>query len=355
MAFGERSANERTEQPSAKRREEARRRGQVAKSTDLTAAMLLLGGLAACSLAGGRLVSDAVATFRSGLSAAAQPDLTPPGALALFFTTSGSIAHLAWPLIVIPAAVAIASQVLQTGFAASWEVVKPQWQRVDPLQGLARLVSGTNLVDGIKTVLKLVVLLVIAYVTLKAKWPLLLHPGENASLLVNVGAVVRDLWLRIGLAFLVVAGLDYGHKWWRHQQSLRMTREEVREEHKELEGNPLLRSRIRALHRQQATRRMMVEVKRADVVLRNPVHVAVALRYESGTMRAPKVVAKGARLMARRIVDAATRAGVPVIENPPLARSLYRMVAVGREIPRELYTLVAEVLAHVYSLKGRRY
>jgi flagellar biosynthetic protein FlhB len=132
-----------------------------------------------------------------------------------------------------------------------------------------------------------------------------------------------------------------------------MTREEVREENKELEGNPLLRSRIRALHRQQATRRMMLETKRADVVLRNPVHVAVALRYESGQMRAPRVVAKGARLMARRIVDIAVRHGVPVVENPPLARSLFRLVAVGQEIPGELYRLVAEVLAHVYSLRDR--
>jgi flagellar biosynthetic protein FlhB len=133
-----------------------------------------------------------------------------------------------------------------------------------------------------------------------------------------------------------------------------MTREEVREESREIEGNPLIRSRIRALHRQQSNRRMMAEVPKADVVVRNPIHFAVALRYDGGAMRAPRVVAKGARFMARRIVATAIRHNVPVIENPPLARSLFRLVAVGHEIPRELYRIVAEVLAHVYALRTRR-
>src|SRR5262249_30271795 len=237
---------------------------------------------------------------------------------------------------------------------ASWEAVAPQWNRVNPAAGLGRLLSGASLVETLKTLLKLVGLAGIAYLTLQAEWPKLFHPGQGEAMLVTIAATVRVLWLRVGLASLAVAALDYGYKWWRHQQDLRMTREEVREETKELEGNPLLRARIRALHRAQATRRMMVEVQRADVVLRNPVHVAVALRYDGGPMRAPRVVAKGARLMAQRIVDVAVRHGVPVIENPPLARSLYRMVAIGREIPGELFTVVAEVLAHVYSLKARR-
>jgi flagellar biosynthetic protein FlhB len=165
--------------------------------------------------------------------------------------------------------------------------------------------------------------------------------------------VIRDLWLMIGLAYLAIAGLDYAHKWWVHERDLRMTRQEVKDETREQEGNPLLKSRLRALHRQRAMRRMMSEVQRADVVVRNPVHYAVALKYEGGQMRAPRVVAKGARLMALRIVDVARNHRIPIVENPPLARSLYRMVAVGHEIPKELYRMVAEVLAHVYSLRNR--
>jgi flagellar biosynthetic protein FlhB len=353
MASGESSANERTEQPSAKRREEARRKGQVAKSPDLAAAVLLLSGLGAWSMAGGHLVGDSVAAFRQGLGVAAHPDLTPNEAIALFFGTSATIARLAAPFVLIPAAAAVAVQVLQTGFGASWEALAPQWSRVNPAQGFGRLVSGTSVIELVKTALKLVVFGAIAYATLRANWAALLEPGQGQVALVTVGKVASQMWLRIGLAYLVLACVDYGHRWWQHQQRLKMTKEEVREENKETEGNPLLKSRMRALHRQQATRRMMADVKTADVVVRNPTHVAVALRYEGGTMRAPRVVAKGARLVARRIVQLAMQHGVPVVENRPLARSLYKLVPVGREIPRELYAMVAELLAHVYSLRRR--
>jgi flagellar biosynthetic protein FlhB len=354
MASGESHAGERTEQPTAKRRDEARRRGQVAKSTDLTGAMLLLAGFGAWSLASGQLVADTVAAFRQGIGAAAHPDLTPGDAMVLFFGTTATIARIAWPFVLVPAVAAVAIQVLQTGFAASWELVTPQWTRVNPARGLGRLLSGTSLLEALKVTLKLVVFGWVAYTTVRDRWGLLLEPGPGASTLATIGAVAGALWLRIALAYFALAAIDYGHRWWQHHQSLKMTKEEVREESKETEGNPLLKSRMRALHRQQATRRMMADVKTADVVVRNPTHVAVALRYEGGAMRAPRVVAKGARLMAQRIIAAAVKHGVPVVENRPLARSLYRLVPVGREIPRELYAMVAEVLAHVYALRGRR-
>jgi len=355
MAFGEAPGQERTEQPTAKRHEDARRKGQVAKSADLTAAVLLMGVLGAGSLAGGRFIADAVEAFRRGLGAASNPELTPASAVVLFFDTSATIARLAWPFVVIPAAAALGAQLLQTRIVVSWEALAPQWSRVNPLQGLGRLLSARSLVETLKTVIKLAATGGVAYATLRADWPLLLVLGQagGEATLATLGRVVRDLWVGVGLTYLALAGLDYGYQWWQHRQSLRMTREEVREENKEVEGNPQLRSRIRALHRARVTRRMMAEVRRADVVLRNPVHVAVALRYEGGRMRAPKVVAKGARLVARRIVEIAERHGVPVIENPPLARSLFRAAAVGQEIPRELYRVVAEVLAYVYSLRGR--
>jgi len=152
----------------------------------------------------------------------------------------------------------------------------------------------------------------------------------------------------------VIAAIDYGYQWWEHERGLRMTKDELREEMKTTEGNPLIRSRVRALHRQMATKRMMVEVKRADVVLRNPTHYAVALKYDQAKMAAPRVVGKGARLLALQIITIAREHGVPVVENPPLARTLYKSVPVGRDIPRDLYRAVAEVLAYVYSLKGRR-
>ena len=253
----------------------------------------------------------------------------------------------------MPAAAALVVQVLQTRFAMSWTGLKPQWSRVNPGQGLKRLLSSKSLVEALKTVVKLAAIGAVAYLTLQKSWPVLVMLGQTGSgaTLAAIGQVAFDLWIRVGLTYLALAGLDYGYQWWRQRQSLQMTREEVREESRETEGNPHTRGRMRALHRQRVVRRMMVEVRRADVVLRNPTHVAVALRYEGGKMRAPKVVAKGALLMARRIIEIAQRHGVPVIENPPLARALYRGAAVGQEIPRELYRVVAEVLAYVYSLR----
>jgi flagellar biosynthetic protein FlhB len=354
VASGEVSRDERTEQPSAKRRDEARRKGQVVKSTDLTGAASLLGALGAFSMMGPGLVTGGVEALRRGIDAAARPELTPAAALAMFASTSLTVVELAWPFVVIPALVALAAQLVQTRFAMSWQSVAPQWKRLDPMQGLGRIASLTNVIDGVKTVLKLALLTVVAYLTLESGWPVLLGLGQGEAAIADAGGVIGDLWLRIGIVYLAIAALDYGHKWWTHERDLRMTKQEVKDEMRETEGNPMLKSRLRALHRQRSTRRMMAEVERADVVVRNPTHYAVALKYEGGRMRAPRVVAKGARLMARRIIDIAHRHGVPVVENPPLARSLYKAVAVGQEIPRELFRMVAEVLAHVYALRDRR-
>ena len=356
MAFGESDGQERTEQPTAKRQEDARRKGQIAKSTDLTAAALLMGALGAGVLSGPRVVVEAVNTMQGGLGAASSPELSPTAALALLTGATFALGHLAWPFILVPAAAALAVQVLQTRFVVSWTGLKPQWSRVNPGQGLGKLLSSRSLVEALKTVVKLAAIGTVAYLTLRKSWPVLVMLGQTGSgaTLAAIGQVAFDLWIRVGLMYLALAGLDYGYQWWRQRQSLRMTREEVREESRETEGNPHTRGRMRALHRQRVVRRMMVEVRRADVVLRNPTHVAVALRYEGGKMRAPRVVAKGALLMARRIIEIAQRHGVPVIENPPLARALYRGAAVGQEIPRELYRVVAEVLAYVYSLRTPR-
>jgi len=355
MAFGEPDNQERTEQPTAKRQEEARRKGQIAKSTDLTAAALLMGALGAGAIGGPRLVSDAVVAMQHGLAAAAAPDLSTTGALALLTGATFTLGRLAWPLLLVPALVALAVQLVQTRFAVSWSGLQPEWSRVNPAQGFRRLVSSRSLVESLKTMIKLAAIGLVAYWTVARRWPLVLVLGQTGSeaTLAAIGQVAFDLWMRVGLTYLALGALDYGYQWWRQRQSLRMSREEVREESRETEGNPHTRGRMRALHRQRVVRRMMAEVHRADVVLRNPTHVAVALRYESGKMRAPRVVAKGALLMARRIIEAAHRHGVPVVENPPLARALYRGAPVGQEIPRELYRVVAEVLAYVYSLRSR--
>jgi len=353
MAFGESPGQERTEQPTARRRDEACQRGRVARSPDLTAALLLLGALGAHSLAGGRFAADVLDLLRAGLSTLPRGDLTQDGAQALVSGAATAAGRLVWPLLMIPAVVAVGAQLLQTRFVLAPGALAAEWSRLDPVKGLARLLGGRSLVELAKSILKLGAVGGVLYLTLDADWPLLMTLGQDgpAGFLPALGTIVRDLWLRVGLAYLVLAGLDYGYQRWEHERSLRMTKAEIREETRETEGSPLLRSRVRALHRKMATRRMMAEVRRAAVVLRNPTHLAIALRYEQSRMRAPRVVGKGARLLALRIIEIARRQGIPVVENPPLTRTLFRSVAIGSEIPAGLYRAVAEVLAYVYSLR----
>jgi flagellar biosynthetic protein FlhB len=356
MASGESADHERTEQPTGKRREEARREGQVAKSIDLTLAVGLLGSLAFHGMVAGSILNDSLAMLQRGLSARPSGDFTIDQAMSLGAETLLAVSRLAWPFLAVPAVLTVAMQLLQTRFVLSPKALQPQWSRISPRQGFSRLFSWRGVTEALKAVFKLAGVGGVAYVTLRADWPMLLTLGAGGAeiTLATIGRVVWDLWLAVGLSYLVLAALDYAYQWWEHERSLRMTKQELREEVKHTEGNPLLRGRMRALHRQMATRRMMAEVPKADVVLRNPTHYAVALKYETGAMRAPRVVAKGARLMALRIIDTARKANVPVVENPPLARALYKAVAVGRDIPRELYRAVAEVLAYVYSLRGPR-
>jgi flagellar biosynthetic protein FlhB len=356
VAFAEHDGHERTEQPTGRRRDEARRKGQVVKSADLTGALLVLGAVGAHAAAGGHLVADGVELFRRGLAVGGQPELTLDGALGLGWQGLGAATRLAWPLVVIPLGVALTGHFLQTRFTVSTAPLAPQWSRLSPAAGLGRLLSVRSLAELVRALLKLGAVGVVAYLTLRSHWALLAALGQTgaAGAVAAVGQVLWDLWLRVGLTYLFIGALDYGWQWWQHERSLRMTRQELREETKETEGDPRLRSRLRALHRQMAGRRMMAQVPRATVVVRNPTHVAVALRYESGRMRAPRVVAKGERLLALRIIDVARRHGVPVVEDPPLARALHQAVPVGGEIPPALYRAVAEVLAYVFALAGRR-
>jgi flagellar biosynthesis protein FlhB len=347
------SDQERTEQPTARRRQDARKEGRYPASRDLPGALVLLGGLGVHAMAGGYVVSETFAQFERGLVSLPTADLTIDEALARCFAAAYGGLRVVWPFLVVPALIAFATGLVQSRLALSLTAITPKWERINPAQGIKRLLSGKGAMEVFRAVLKLVAVGAVAYVTLRADWPALTTPTQGGAAVVALGRVLWNLWLRIGVVFLVIAALDYGWQWWQHEKSLRMTKEEVKQESKDQEGNPQLRMRLRSLHRQMAQRRMMSEVRKADVVVRNPTHFAVALKYDGLKMGAPRVVAKGERLLAQRIIDEAYRWGVPAIENPPLARALYKACAIGREVPRDLYRAVAEVLAYVYALKGR--
>ncbi len=353
MASDEQPGQERTEQPTQRRRDEARKEGRYPASRDLPGALVLLGGLGVHAMAGGYVVTETIAQFERGLVSLPTADLTLDDALARCLGAALGAVRIVWPFLVVPAVIALATGLAQSRLALSLDAVTPKWERIDPAQGFRRLLSGRSAVDALRAMLKLAAVGTVAWLTLRGDWQLLTNGGQGGAAVSALGRVLWDLWLRVGVVFLLIAAADYGYQWWYHEKSLRMTKQEVKQEAKEQEGNPQLRARLRQLHRQMAARRMIAEVRKADVVLRNPIHYAVALRYDGLKMRAPRVVAKGERLMAQRIVDEAFKCNVPTIENPPLARALFKACAVGREVPKDLYRAVAEVLAYVYALRGR--
>ncbi|HYE93257.1 MAG TPA: EscU/YscU/HrcU family type III secretion system export apparatus switch protein [Terriglobales bacterium] len=350
----EQPGSERTEQPTTRRRDEAQREGRFPASRELPGALVLLGGLGVHAFAGAHSVESAFTHFARGLSALPVGELTLDDALARCLGAGLAVVRIAWPFLLVPAVIAAAAGLVQTRLTLPLGLIAPKWNRIDPAQGFRRLLGTRGAVEVLRAILKLTIVGAVAFFTLRGEWETLTSGTHDAGGAAALGGILWTLWLRIGLAFLGLAAADYAWQWWQHEKSLRMTKQEVKQESREQDGNPQLRSRLRAIHRQMASRRMMAEVRKADVVVRNPTHFAVALRYDAARMRAPRVVGKGERLMAQRIIDEAYRFGVPVVENPPLARALFKAAAIGREVPRDLYRAVAEILAYVYALPGRK-
>jgi flagellar biosynthetic protein FlhB len=260
---------------------------------------------------------------------------------------------LAAPVMAWFAALAIGSMVAQPGLVWSATPLAPDWSRVSPISGFKRLFSLQAATVSLKTVLKFGVIGAVAYAVVKGELPAL-TAAMTAEPSAAVGTLGDALW-RLGLwsggVIAVLAAADYGYQRWEYERKLRMSRQDIKSEVKDTEGDPWLRARIRALQRERATKRMMADVPKADVVVTNPTELAIALVYRQGEMDAPKVVAKGAGLVAKRIRETAWRNGVPVLENKPLARALFKTTEVGETIPSKLYRAAAEVLAYVYRIR----
>ena len=347
---------ERTEAPTPKRRHEARERGQVARSTELNSALLLVGTCGALAFGGGLMGHTLLGTFRDGLQLGGGTDLTPEMIRARMVSAAWVVARTIAPVALAGAAVGVLANVLQVGFMVAPKAISLRWERLDPMRGFSRIVSLGGVVEAVKALLKLTILGAVAAWTLRPAWVRL---PELAGM--DIMASVQwqfDLGFRLAFRVVAVFGLlalaDYAYQRWQHERRLRMTRSEIQEEGKQQEGNPQIRARVRSLQRERRLRRMMDDVASASVVVVNPTHLAVAIAYAQRSMRAPRVVAKGKRLLAERIVLLAREAGVPVIQDIPLARSLYKLVEVGGEIPVILYQAVAKVLAYVYNRTPRR-
>ncbi len=352
--MAEENLQEKTEEPTPRRREEARQRGQVAKSREVAAVAVLSGGLLAFFVAGSYMVSQMMIIYRHFLNFG-PPHLDLKAAEKTLWVAVKLSIGAVFPVVVLVFVLAFLSLYLQVGGVVAWEALTPKWERIHPLEGFKRLFSLPSLVELVKSILKISLIAGVSYLVIYGERErLLLLAGEGVKALgYELFSLARGLMLKVLFALLALALLDFLFQRWETERHLRMTKEELKEEMKQTEGDPWVKSRIRQIQRAMAQKRMMSEVPKADVVITNPQHLAIALKYELGEMPAPQVLAKGANYLAFKIREIAEAHGVPVVENPPLAQALYRQVEEGEYIPAELYQAVAEVLAFVYRLKGK--
>lgn len=340
---------ERTEQATPRRRQEARRKGQVARSIEVNSACLFLAFV---------LVLPSVLEW-GGIRflQAFQQGLWQAGAMRLSRDLLLGGLGLVVPVLGVLLLTGILSSALQVGFEVSVYPLKPDLNRIDPIKGFQRLFSRRALLELLKALVKFGAIAYVAWRTILAETPNLIMASQLPfpDALTPMSHTLYQVGLRVGILWLVLALLDYLYQRYEFEKSIRMSRYELKEEYKQTEGDPYVRQRQRQRMIEMARRRMLQDVRKADVVVTNPVTYAVALRYDRTRMNAPRVVAKGKGWLAQRIREEALRWHVPIVPNPPLARSLYAEVEVGHEIPTTLYQAVAEVLAYVYRLRrGRR-
>ncbi|VBB08079.1 type iii secretion system substrate exporter [Lucifera butyrica] len=345
---------EKTEEPTSKRKNEAREKGQVAKSSEINATFIILTAFLVLKIAGGYIYENLTAYMGYMFSQLAVHDFSNEGLQTLFLQFALVFVKAVFPVMITILVIAVAINVLQVGFVFSTEGLMPDLGRINPLNGFQRLFSKRSLVELVKSLFKVLIIGYFIYSFIYkeiGQLAALINFGLRDSLS-TMAALTLDLVFQIGAVMIVLSALDYFYQWWENKQSLKMSKEEVKEEFKQTEGNPQIKGKIKERQRALAMRRMMQEVPKADVIVTNPTHFAVALKYEK-KMTAPMVIAKGQDFLAVRIKEIGREHRVIVVENKPLARALYASTEVGEVIPAELYQAVAEVLAYVYKLKRR--
>ena len=344
---------EKTEPATHKKREEARRKGQVAKSREIPSVAILLSALSVFYFAGAWMFNQLCQIMTTIFARMGDSNFGVESADLLFWNLFERLIMALSPLLVVVLVSGIFSNIAQVGFLISGEALTPQLSKFNPVKGIKSLVSARSLVEVIKGILKIAIVGAISYNVLQKEMGRI--PGlmelQTSQILAFTGRAALKLGFYSCIVLVVLAAVDYFFQRWQHERDLRMTKQEVQDEYKQREGDPKIKSRIRAVQREMAMRRMMDSVPGATVVITNPTHLAVALKFDR-SMPAPQVVAKGAGLIAEKIRELARQNDVPIIEQKPLARALFKTVEIDQFIPADLYHAVAELLAYVYRLKG---
>lgn len=349
-------SGDKTELPTDHRREQVRERGNVARSTDLAVATSVVAAAAVLYFFGTGIATSLVDLLRRSLSAPAWTDIDVGKLSVELWKLSGPIASAVLPGLALVLVSAVAINAAQVGFFITTEPLSPNFERINPLAGIKRLLSLQSSVRMAASLLKLGVACSIVTGFVVGRLPEFLHSIDldTAGFCRQLGGWLVALAFQLALGLFVLAVLDYGFQLWKFEQDIKMTKQEIRDEMRHMEGDPQIRQRRRDAHRKLVNARQVEQAKNADVVITNPTEIAVAIKYDATKMEAPIVLAKGKDLLAARIRKVAAENGIPIVEKKPLAQALYRMVKVGQPIPIELYAGVAEILAYVYRLsKGR--
>ena len=349
-----------TEKASPHRRMEARKKGNVFQSKDLISGVTVLMTFLALRFLVeymfGRFqkVLDDFISLGSGIT-----EFTDDVAKKVIFDLGFNVFLLAMPILAVAMILGVVMSVSQTRFIFTTEQLKPQLSRMNPLNGLKKMFSVRSLVELAKSMMKVTVIVAIVYIVISGKineLPMLVASDMNQDV-VWMLLTIFDVALYAGIGMIAIGILDYIYQWWEHERSLRMSKQEIRDEYKQLEGDPMIKSRIRNIREKKARERMMAAVKDADVVIRNPEHFAVALKYEIETNAAPVVIAKGQDFIAMQIIKEAQKYNIMEVENPPLARMLYDSTEIGSEvsnnIPQEFMVALVEIIIHLYESKGK--
>lgn len=344
------STAEKTEPASPRKRKRAREEGQVAKSSEIIGCLLLLAVLQMIPTLGAGMAESTAAYSTQMLRVASQRELSPDALIGLAADGLRRVALLAGPLLGTVMLASLTGAVAQVGLVFTPSKLMPKWSVINPLEGFKRMFKPRTLVELAKGLVKVVVVSYVGGTYLRDHWQELFSLGNSHPSLIapQIGMLAHAMALRMTGALTVVAALDYVYQRWDLEKNLKMTRQEVKDEMKDSEGNPQIKGQIRQRMREFSRKRMMSAVPTATVIITNPTHYSIALKYDLGQPGAPRVVAKGKDLLALRIRTVAKEHGVPLVENRPLARALYASVKVGQEIPADLFRAVAEVLAYVW-------
>ena len=346
---------ERTEEATEQRREEFRKRGQVPMTRELSTAVFFLVAAGILYTASRFFLQNVHEIFSRTMGPEMVGTLREGKLTDVVAFVGGKILLLTAPIFLVSLVIGVVAQVMQTGFLQIENALTPDLNKLNPLNSLGRIFSLKGVVELLKSMLKMAVIGTVIYMLLKSEIDKIpyLSAMSIEQILSFLGMVIFKLLSTVGLFMLVLAVADYFFQRWQLEKEMRMTKQEIKEEHKAREGDPMIKARIRKVQREVATRKMMSEVPKGDVVVTNPTHIACVLKY-SENLPAPQLIAKGADFMAEKIKQIARENNIPVIENKPLARTIFKTMKVGQVIPRELFVAVAEVLSYVYRLRKKK-